>query len=131
MGIVICAGRGSRCVKGKCVGGTGGRRVRIRNSREVPSRDKEGVWWRRGGISEGSGVKKAGAGGRTMKEFIQEFKRAARGGGYKGRLLIEEFKRGMNRMIRRKLMEAKNQPGSIKQWYRKAITLDRNWRESK
>ena len=37
----------------------------------------------------------------------------------------------MNRVIRRKLMEAKNQPGSIKQWYRRAIALDKNWRESK
>jgi len=66
-----------------------------------------------------------------MEEFVQEFKRAVKGSGYKERLLIEEFKRGMNRMIRRKLMEAKNQPGSIEQWYRRAITLDRNWRESK
>jgi len=30
----------------------------------------------------------------------------ARGSGYKGRPLIEEFKRGINRTIRRKLMEA-------------------------
>ena len=28
-------------------------------------------------------------------------------------------------------MEAKNQPGSIEQWYKRATTLDRNWRESK
>ena len=30
--------------------------------------------------------------GRTMEEFVQEFKRTARGSGYKGRLLVEEFK---------------------------------------
>ena len=53
--------------------------------------------------------------GRTMEEFVQEFKRTARGSGYKGRLLVEEFKRGMNGEIRRKLMEAENQPSSIKQ----------------
>jgi len=47
--------------------------------------------------------------GRTMEEFIQEFKRAAKGSKYEGRPLIEEFKRGMNGMIRRRLMEAKNQ----------------------
>ena len=52
---------------------------------------------------------------RTMEEFVQEFKRAARESGYEKRLLVEEFKRVMNRMIRRKLMEAENQPGSIKQ----------------
>jgi len=34
-------------------------------------------------------------------------------------------------VIRRKLIEAKNQPGSIKQWYRRATALDRNWRESR
>ena len=52
---------------------------------------------------------------RTMEEFVQEFKRTARRSGYEGRSLVEEFKRGMNRVIRRKLIEAKNQPGSIEQ----------------
>ena len=47
-------------------------------------------------------------GGRTMEEFIQEFKRAARGSGYEGRPLVEEFKREMNRAIQRKLMKTKN-----------------------
>ena len=61
-----------------------------------------------------------------MKEFVQEFKRVARGSGYKGRLLVEEFKRGMNGVIRKKLMEAKNQPRSIEQWYRRAMALNRN-----
>ena len=54
-------------------------------------------------------------GGKTMEEFIQEFKRAARGSGYEGRLLIQEFKRGMNGGIRRKLMEAENPLASIEQ----------------
>jgi len=62
-----------------------------------------------------------------MEEFVQEFKRAARGSGYEGRLLIEEFKRGMSGGIRRKLMEAENPPTSIEQWYRRATALDRNW----
>jgi len=66
-----------------------------------------------------------------MEEFVQEFKRVARGSGYKGRLLVEEFKRGMNGSIRRKLMEAKNQSSSIEQWYRRTMALDRNWRESR
>ena len=69
--------------------------------------------------------------GRTMEEFVQEFKRAARGSGYEGRPLVEEFKRGMNRGIWRKLMEAENPPTFIKQWYRRATALDRNWRESR
>ena len=46
--------------------------------------------------------------GRTMEEFVQEFKRVARGSGYEGCPLVEEFKRGMNRIIRRRLIEAKN-----------------------
>jgi len=70
-------------------------------------------------------------GGKMMEEFVQEFKRAARGSRYEGRLLVEEFKRGMNRGIRRKLMELENPPTSIEQWYRRATALDRNWRESR
>ena len=76
-------------------------------------------------------LRKLEQGGRTMEEFVQEFKRAARGSGYEGRLLVEEFKRGMNRGIRRKLMEVENLPASIEQWYRRATALDRNWRESR
>ena len=76
-------------------------------------------------------LRKLEQGGKTMEEFVQEFKRAARGSGYKGRPLVEEFKRGMNGGIRRKLMEAENPPTSIEQWYRRATALDRNWRESR
>ena len=59
-------------------------------------------------------LRKLEQGGRTMKEFIQEFKRAVRGSGYKGRPLVEEFKRGITGGIRRKLIEAENLPASIK-----------------
>jgi len=37
-------------------------------------------------------LRKLEQGGRTMEEFVQEFKRAARGSGYEGRPLVEEFK---------------------------------------
>ena len=37
----------------------------------------------------------------------------------------------MNGGIQRKLMELENTPTSIEQWYRRAMALDRNWRESK
>jgi len=60
-------------------------------------------------------LRKLEQGGRTMEEFIQEFKRAVRESGYEGKPLIEEFKRGMNGGIRRKLMEAENLLASIKQ----------------
>jgi len=53
-------------------------------------------------------LKKLEQEGKTMEEFVQEFKRAVRGSGYEGRPLVEDFKRRINRAIRRKLMEAKD-----------------------
>ena len=76
-------------------------------------------------------LRKLEQGERTIEEFVQEFKRVARGSRYERRLLIEEFKRGINGGIRRKLMEAENPPASIKQWYKRAMALNRNWRESR
>jgi len=55
-------------------------------------------------------------GSRTCNKYVQEFRRAARESGYKGRALIDEFKRGLNRMIRRKLAEAKSLPSMITEW---------------
>ena len=49
-------------------------------------------------------LRKIEQGGRTMEEFVQEFKRAARGSGYEGRPLVEEFKKRINGGIRRKLI---------------------------
>ena len=60
-------------------------------------------------------LRKLEQGGKTIEKFVQEFKRAARGSGYEGRLLMEEFKRGMNGGIWRKLMEAENPLASIEQ----------------
>jgi len=54
-------------------------------------------------------------GRRTMEEYMQEFWRVARGSRYEGRPLIEEFKRGMSRVIRRKLIEAERPPTNIEQ----------------
>ena len=76
-------------------------------------------------------LRKLEQGGKTMEEFVQEFKKAARESGYEGRLLVEEFKRGINSGIRRKLIEAENLLTSIENWYRRATVLDRNWRESR
>jgi len=66
-----------------------------------------------------------------MEKFVQEFRRVARGSRYKGRPLVKEFKRGMNRVRRRKLIEIERPPTSIEQWYEYATNLDRHWRESK
>ena len=71
-------------------------------------------------------LRKLEEGEKTMEEFVQEFKRAARGSGYEKQPLVEEFKRGMNGAIRRKLMEAESQLDFIEQWYRRTMALDRN-----
>ena len=71
-------------------------------------------------------LRKLEQGGKTMEEFVQEFKRAVRGSGYKGRPLMEEFKRGMNRGFRRKLIEVENLLTSIEQWYKRTTALDKN-----
>ena len=62
--------------------------------------------------------------GKTMEEFVQEFKRATRRSEYQGRALVKEFKRGMNGEIKRKLIEVERPPFSIKQWYNYTINLD-------
>lgn len=60
-------------------------------------------------------LKKIEQGGKTMKGFVQEFRRATRGSEYKERLLIKEFKREMNGIIRRKLTEIEQSSRSIEQ----------------
>jgi len=50
---------------------------------------------------------------RTCNEYVQEFKKIARESSYEGRSLIEEFKRGLNGSIRRKLAEAEKLPTTI------------------
>ena len=70
-------------------------------------------------------------GGKTVDEYMQEFRRAARGSGYKGRALVEEFKRGLSGVIRRRLAEAEMLPTTIVQWQERAVQLDRNMRQSR
>ena len=59
-------------------------------------------------------LKRVEQGRRTTEEFMQEFKRTVRESRYKRRVLVEEFKREMNRVIKRKLMEAERPLMSIK-----------------
>jgi len=67
-------------------------------------------------------------GGRTCNKYVQEFKKVARGSGYKRKPLIKEFKRGLNRSIRRKLVEAEELLTTIGEWQERAVRLDRNQR---
>ena len=50
---------------------------------------------------------------KTMEEFVQKFQKVARNSEYEGRTLVEEFKRGINKIIRRKLMEVEKPSTSI------------------
>ena len=70
-------------------------------------------------------------GGRTCNKYVQEFKKVARGSGYKRRPLIKEFKRGLNGSIRRKLVEAEELLTTIGEWQERAVRLDRNQRQSR
>ena len=44
-------------------------------------------------------LKRLKQGGKTIKKFMQEFRRVARDSGYEKRPLVEEFKRDMDEMI--------------------------------
>jgi len=47
------------------------------------------------------------------------------------RSLIEEFKRKLNRTIRRKLAEAEEPPTTIGEWQERAVRLNRNQRQNR
>jgi len=70
-------------------------------------------------------------GGRICNKYMQEFKKVTRGSGYERKPLIEEFKRGLNGSIRRKLAEAEKPPTTIGEWQERAVRLDRNQRQSR
>ena len=50
-------------------------------------------------------LKKVEQESRTIKEIVKKFRRVAKESRYERRLLVEEFKREMNSVIRRKLIE--------------------------
>ena len=70
-------------------------------------------------------------GSKIVDEYVQEFKRVARDSRYEGRALVEEFKRELNKTIRRRLAEAKMPPTTIVQWQERAVQLDHNMRQSR
>ena len=67
---------------------------------------------------------------RTYDEYVQEFKKVARGSKYEEHPLQrnskEKFKRGLNRVVRRRLAEAKSLSKMIGEWQERAIKLDCN-----
>lgn len=62
---------------------------------------------------------------RTIEELVQEFQKAMRNSKYKERVLIEEFKGRINKVIKKKLMKIERPPTSIEQEYECAIDLDK------
>jgi len=67
-------------------------------------------------------------GGRMCDEYVQIFKKVSRESGYKGRPLVEEFKRGLNGNIKKRLVEAESPPITIDKWWERLVRLDRNLR---
>jgi len=70
-------------------------------------------------------------GNRMCDEYIQEFKKVIRGSSYERQSLIEEFKRGLSGVIRRKLAEAEEPLTTIGEWQERTVRLDRNQRQSR
>ena len=68
---------------------------------------------------------------KTIEKFIQKFKRAAKRNEYERRLLIEKFKRGINRIIQRKLIRVEHPSRSIEQQYKRITNLNRHWKKSR
>ena len=54
-----------------------------------------------------------------------------RGSGYEGWSLIKKFKRGLSRVLRRKLVETENLSSTIEEWQERTVKLDRNQRQSR
>ena len=126
MGAALYARRVSRCVEEKYVGRTGSRELEFETVGEFLAEIKKEFGRGEEELVKAAELRMMEQGGRTMEEFVQEFKRAARGSRYEEQPLVEEFKREMNGVIRRRLMEAENQLGSIEQWYKRATTLNKN-----
>ncbi len=61
-----------------------------------------------------------------MIEYVQIFKKITKGSGYEGNILIEEVKRSLNEVVRRRLMESKQLPRIIEKYYKIAMAIDRN-----
>jgi len=81
----------------KCFGEFRSRSIRVYNSGRIFLADLKKEFGRRDDEkTKVVELKKVEQGSRTMEEFVQEFRRVARGSRYEERPLVEEFKREMN-----------------------------------
>ena len=106
----LCTRKISRHLEREHTGRFGSRGNRICNSREIFSGVKKGVWRGDHELAKVVELKRIEQGLRTMEEFVQKFKRITRSSIYKERVLVEEVKQDMSRVIKRKLMEAERPP---------------------
>lgn len=63
-------------------------------------------------------------------KYIQIFKKIARRSRYGRRPLIEEFKRGLSRVVKRRLAEAESLLLTNEEWQERVVKLNRNMRQS-
>ena len=70
-------------------------------------------------------------GDKTADEHVQSFKKAARGSGYSGYTLMEEFKCSLNMRLRERVSNLNRIPETIDGWYQQSMRLDRQWRQAK
>ena len=70
-------------------------------------------------------LKKVEQGSRIIEEFVQEFRKIEKRSKYEERPLVKKFKRGMNGIIKQKLMKLEYFSRSIEQWYERVTNLDR------
>ena len=68
---------------------------------------------------------------KTCDKYIQEFKKIAKGNGYKRQSLIEKFKRELSGEIRRKLAKTESPSCIIEEQQKRLVRLDRNQRQSR
>ena len=75
-------------------------------------------------------LKKVEQEGKIIEKFVYKFRRIARDKGYKERLLVENFKRRMNGVIRQKLIKSECLLRVLSSGER-TVNSDRYWRESR
>ena len=126
MNTIICVGRISEYLEEEYVGRSREKRIWNKTIGEFLADLKKKFGEGDNEIIKVVELKRKEQGSKMVKEFVQKFRRVARSSGYKRRLLVKEFKRRMNGVIRRKLMKAEYPPRSIEQWYERLVNLDRH-----
>jgi len=111
--IIVCAGRVSKYIEGKHIERS--EKVEFESVKGFLLELKKEFGRKNEKLIKVTELKKVEQGGRIIEEFVQEFRRIARESGYQERTLVEEFKRGMNRVIRRKLIKVERPSTSIEQ----------------